>query len=94
MRRLVRGFFLVLVSLVVLPLFAPPRPLRHFVVRDFPSAPHDWPQFDGDAQHSGSSNDEPITPDNVAMLRPLFVAKLPAVSDGAPAYWTAESRRR
>jgi outer membrane protein assembly factor BamB len=73
-----------------------PLPKRAHVVRaDFTTAPEDWPQFNLDVQHSGSNDDENgITPQNVATLKLLFQSKLPAVADGAPAYWAANSRRR
>jgi outer membrane protein assembly factor BamB len=64
-------------------------------VIEFPAAPHDWPQFNFDEQHSGSNTEEiGITSQNVTELQPLFQAKLPAVSDGPAVYWAAGNRRR
>ncbi|HEX9160901.1 MAG TPA: PQQ-binding-like beta-propeller repeat protein, partial [Thermoanaerobaculia bacterium] len=57
--------------------------------------PHDWPQFNFDARHSGSNTLETeISPDTVTSLQLLFQTKLPAVSDSAPAYWADGSMRR
>ncbi len=48
---------------------------------------YDWPQFDGNAQHSGNNTMETaITPANVHTLTRLFQVSLPAVADGPPAY--------
>jgi len=48
---------------------------------------YDWPQFDGNAQHSGNNTMETaITPANVHTLTRLFQVTLPAVADGPPAY--------
>lgn len=48
---------------------------------------YDWPQFDGNAQHSGSNTQEAaITVGNAGTLHRLFQVALPAVADGAPAY--------
>ena len=48
---------------------------------------YDWPQFNGDASHSGSNTREKIlSPANVSQLHVLFQALLPAVADGAPVY--------
>jgi len=45
----------------------------------------DWPQFNGDPQHSGSNTGETvIAPSSVASLVRIFQATLPAVCDGAP----------
>ncbi len=85
-----RSFFVAALLLSAVPAFAPFKRFR--VVT--PGAFHDWMQFNGDAQHSGAVTGEAITPENVAKLLPLFHTKLPAVSDGAPAYWTAGSPRR
>jgi outer membrane protein assembly factor BamB len=73
-----------------------PGPLlrRHVVAVDFATDPHDWPQFNMDMRHSGSNTDDGIKPENVATLQLLFQMKMPAISDGAPAYWAANSRRR
>lgn len=47
----------------------------------------DWPQFDLDAQHSGTSLEETlIHRGNVATLHPLYHVLLPGVADGAPAF--------
>ncbi len=48
---------------------------------------YDWPQFDGNAQHSGNNTMETmITPANVGTLTRLFQVALPATADGPPAY--------
>jgi len=48
---------------------------------------YDWPQFDGDAQHSGNNTQEwIISPANVASLSRLYQVSLPSIADGAPAY--------
>ncbi len=68
---------------------------RFLKVIEFPGMPHDWPQFNFNAQHTGSNTVEVgITTENVAELQLLFQAKLPAVSDGPPVYWTADSTHR
>ena len=61
----------------------------------FSAKPHDWSQFNYDARHDGSNPDETsITTHNVASLQMIFQKRLPAVSDGAPALWAANSRKR
>lgn len=48
---------------------------------------YDWPQFDGNSQHSGNNTYETaITPSNAHSLQQLFQATLPSIADGAPAY--------
>ena len=48
---------------------------------------YDWPQFDGDAQHSGNNTQEwLISRTNVAELTRMFQVSLPSVADGAPVY--------
>ncbi|HEX9117157.1 MAG TPA: PQQ-binding-like beta-propeller repeat protein [Anaerolineae bacterium] len=50
-------------------------------------ARYDWPQFNGDAQHSGNNTLETtINAGNVGRLRLRFAVALPAPVDGAPAY--------
>ena len=45
----------------------------------------DWPQFDGDAQHSGNNTREWfISGANVASLSRMFRVSLPSIADGAP----------
>ena len=62
-------------AIVLLPLLMTPRP------------GYDWPQFNGDAQHSGNNTAETIlNRGNVAGLRPLFKVLLPDHSDAAPVY--------
>ena len=86
----VRCFALLLALLAAAPSFR----LRLKTI-EFPGPAHDWPQFNFNAQHTGSNTDEEgITPQNVAELQLLFQAKLPAVSDGPPVYWTADSTHR
>jgi hypothetical protein len=47
----------------------------------------DWPQFNLDAQHSGTSRQETVIHrGNVATLHPLYHVSLPGVADGAPAF--------
>ena len=47
---------------------------------------YDWPQMNGNPQHSGNNAQETlIGPGNVAGLQLLFQASLPSVADGAPA---------
>ena len=47
----------------------------------------DWPQFNLDAQHSGTSRQETVIHrGNVATLHPLYHVTLPGVADGAPAF--------
>lgn len=54
------------------------------------AAPYDWPQFNGDAAHSGNNTAEStLTASNVSGLTRLFHATLPATADGAPAYLNA-----
>jgi outer membrane protein assembly factor BamB len=49
-------------------------------------AAYDWPQFDGDARHSGNDGQETsLSAANVSTLQPLFRAVLPSIADGAPA---------
>jgi hypothetical protein len=85
-----RCFALLLALLVAAPTFRP-----RVRTIDFPAAPHDWPQFNFDQQHSGSnSEEEGISSDNVAKLKLLFQAKLPAVSDGPAVYWATDSSTR
>ncbi len=48
-------------------------------------AAYDWPQFDGNAQHSGNNTQETtISGANVAALQQLFRVTLPDIADGAP----------
>jgi outer membrane protein assembly factor BamB len=50
-----------------------------------PVAAYDWPQFDGDARHSGNNTQETlITAANAAGLQQRFRVTLPAIADGAP----------
>ncbi len=47
----------------------------------------EWPQFNLNAQHSGSTNtDTAIRAGNVARLQKFFEVELPGVADGAPVY--------
>jgi hypothetical protein len=47
----------------------------------------DWPQFDYDSQHSGTTDQETtIHPGNVATLHVLYHVALPSIADGAPAF--------
>jgi outer membrane protein assembly factor BamB len=51
---------------------------------------YDWPQFNGDPQHSGNNTQETaISPSNVARLQLRYQVSLPGVADGAPAYMNA-----
>ena len=51
------------------------------------STQYDWPQFNGNEQHSGNNVEETlITPANVGQLTQQFHISLPDVADGAPAY--------
>jgi hypothetical protein len=53
---------------------------------------YDWPQFNGDARHSGNNTSETtLSPVNVAKLRQLFQIALPEVADSAPAVLSAVS---
>src|SRR5437667_7625630 len=55
---------------------------------------YDWPQFDGNAQHSGTNTQETIiSASNIANLHLLFQVTLPVTSfaDNAPAYLSAVS---
>jgi len=46
---------------------------------------YDWPQFNGNARHSGNDTSETtLSTANVAQLKQLFQVTLPAVADGAP----------
>ncbi len=48
---------------------------------------YDWPQFNFDAQHSGNNSRETeLGARNVAGLRRLYQANLPATADSAPVY--------
>ncbi|HEX9161211.1 MAG TPA: hypothetical protein VF980_05850, partial [Thermoanaerobaculia bacterium] len=88
MSRSVRFGILVLALLSTAQLRQrPPFGLRgvHAKIIEFTSVPHDWPQFNFDARHSGSNTLETeISPDTVTSLQLLFQTKLPAVSDSAP----------
>lgn len=90
----------ILVALLALlstaQLALPPRFRRPRVrVVDFNAPPRDWSQFNYDVHHSGSNADEDgINPGNVATLQRIFQTKLPAVTDGAPILWSANSKRR
>lgn len=51
------------------------------------AAGQDWPQFNLDAQHSGTSRQETVIHrGNVTTLHPLYHVSLPGVADGAPAF--------
>jgi hypothetical protein len=51
------------------------------------AAGQDWPQFNLDAQHSGTSRQETVIHrGNVATLQPLYHLSLLGVADGAPAF--------
>lgn len=53
---------------------------------------YDWPQFNGDSQHSGSDPQETaITLRNVANLRQTFKVSLPDTADGVPVYLSGVS---
>jgi outer membrane protein assembly factor BamB len=53
---------------------------------------YDWPQFNGNARHSGNDTGETtLSTANVAQLKQLFQVTLPAVADGAPAVLTSVS---
>ena len=68
-------------------------PTRRLV--DFAAPPRDWSQFNYNVQHSGTNTDEQlIGTDNVSSLQMIFQTHLPAVSDGAPVLWAANSKRR
>ena len=48
---------------------------------------YDWPQFNGNPQHSGNNTQETtIDRNNVAQLQKVYQVSLPGVADGAPAY--------
>jgi len=48
---------------------------------------YDWPQFNGNPQHSGNNTSETIIKrGNVNRLRKLFQVTLPSVGDGSPVY--------
>ena len=48
---------------------------------------YDWPQFNGNPQHSGNNTGETIIKrGNVDRLRKLFQVTLPSVADGSPVY--------
>ncbi len=56
------------------------------------AASYDWPQFNGNARHSGNDTSETtLSTANVAQLKQLFQVALPAVADGAPAVLTSVS---
>ena len=49
------------------------------------AATYDWPQMNGDPQHSGNNTMETVLgPGNVASLQLLFQVALPSAADGAP----------
>jgi outer membrane protein assembly factor BamB len=53
---------------------------------------YDWPQFNGNPQHSGNNTLETlITRSNVAQLQLVYQVSLPGVVDGAPAYLNSVS---
>src|SRR5450759_3213784 len=53
---------------------------------------YNWPQFNGDSQHSGSNTQERfISPENVSRLKLLYQVNLPGVADGSPIYLSAVS---
>jgi PQQ-like domain len=96
-----RSLRYLLILLAVASIAQVPRPgpgqqrLKRVIIVEFPEAPSDWPQFNFDERHAGANEDETaINPGNVATLVRLFQSRLPAVSDGAPAYWSAGSPRR
>ncbi|HVU53299.1 MAG TPA: PQQ-binding-like beta-propeller repeat protein [Polyangia bacterium] len=77
-RRPRRSWAALLGALALVALLAPARARA--------AAPYDWPQFDGDARHSGNNTRETsLSAANVAQLQQLFQVTLPAVADGAPA---------
>jgi hypothetical protein len=50
-----------------------------------PAVPYDWPQMNGDPQHSGNNTRETVLgASNVTQLAFLFQATLPSAADGAP----------
>jgi outer membrane protein assembly factor BamB len=52
---------------------------------DARAAPYDWPQFNGDARHSGNNTRETaLSAANVGRLQQLFQVTFPEVADGAP----------
>lgn len=54
------------------------------------AAAYDWPQFNGNARHTGLNTSEVVlSPGNVGQLQQLFQVTLPAVADDAPAVLTA-----
>ncbi len=51
---------------------------------------YNWPQFNGDAQHSGADTQETlISPATVSRLRLLYEVSLPGAADGSPVYLSA-----
>lgn len=53
---------------------------------------YDWPQFNGNSQHSGNNTQETtITKANVAQLQFVYQVSLPGIADGAPAYLNSVS---
>ena len=51
------------------------------------AAAYDWPQFGGNAQHSGNNTlERAITPGNVNGLQQLFQIPLPSPADSTPVY--------
>jgi PQQ-like domain len=56
------------------------------------AAPYDWPQFNGDARHSGDNTRETsLSSANVGQLRQLFQVPLPEVADSTPVLLTSMS---
>jgi hypothetical protein len=54
------------------------------------AASYDWPQFNGNARHSGNDTGETaLSTANVAQLKQLFQVALPAVADGVPVVLTS-----
>jgi len=57
-----------------------------------PTSASDWPQFNVDARHSGTSLQETIIHrGNVPTLHPLYHVALPSIADGAPAFLSGVS---
>jgi PQQ-like domain len=95
MNRRVQLLVILLALLSMAQVVVPTRPRPHIRLVDFAAQPHDWSQFNYNVQHSGTNTDEQlIGSDNVASLQMIFQTHLPAISDGAPVLWAANSKRR
>lgn len=95
MNRRIQLLVILLALLSTAPAVRPRFPRRYARTADFVGLPHDWSQFNYDERHSGTNvEEESLRSGHVASLQMIFQQQLPAVSDGAPVLWAANSKRR